>query len=151
MPSYSYTFIEKSVRNGVLEELQNHRAGPVEGTVRTIGSVVQPAKGTRNKFTDGDDQILWEWVREHPQNGGGTDGNEIYKELETKVRRICSDLSQIYTVECPHSTHNTLGSRGGIIISNISRASRLHSHALIMPLPHRPQTLLSAPKSPSES
>lgn len=124
--------------------------GPAEGTVRTIGSVVQPAKGTRNKFTDGDDQILWEWVREHPQKGGGTDGNEIYKELETKVRRVHSHLSLIYRVECLHSTHNTLGSHGGIVSSNISRANRPRSHALIMPLPHRPQMLLSAPKSPSE-
>lgn len=93
--------------------------GPAEGTVRTIGSIVQPAKGTRNQFTDGDDHILWEWVQGHPQKGGGTDGNEIYKQLETKVRRVYSDPSQIYTVECPHSIHNTLGSRGGIVLSNI--------------------------------
>ena len=93
--------------------------GPEKGTVRTIGSIVQPAKGTRNKFTDDDDHILWEWVREHPQKGGGTDGNEIYKQLEIKVRRVYSDPSLIHTVECPHSTHNTLGSRGGIALLNI--------------------------------
>ena len=119
MSSYSYTFIEKSLRNGILEELQDHRVGPVEGTVRAIGSIVQPAKGTRNKFTDEDDSILWEWVREHPQKGGGTDGNEIYKQLEAKVRPGYSDTSLVYTVKYPHSTHNTLGSHGGIVLSNI--------------------------------
>ncbi|KAL6714467.1 hypothetical protein ACLMJK_007891 [Lecanora helva] len=82
--TFSYTFIEKSVRNGALENLGNHRAGPPEGTVRSIGSIVQPAKGTRNKYTQEDDRILWSWVHETPQKGGGTDGNEIYKQLEAK-------------------------------------------------------------------
>ena len=66
--------------------------GPVEGTVRSISSTVQPAKGTRNKFTDEDDRILWEWVRENRQKGGGTDGNEIYKQLEIKVRLCIQTL-----------------------------------------------------------
>ena len=86
--SYSYTFIEKSVLYGVLEDLQDHKAGPSEGAVRSIGSVVQPAKGTRNKFTQDDDRVLWNWVHENPQKGGGTDGNEIYKQLEAKVWQL---------------------------------------------------------------
>ncbi|KAM0803527.1 hypothetical protein BDR22DRAFT_945213 [Usnea florida] len=82
--SHSYTFIEKSVRNGVLEDLDDHKVGPPKGNIRSIGSVVQPAKGTRNRYTEADDRILWDWVHEHPQKGGGTDGNEIYKQLEQK-------------------------------------------------------------------
>ena len=82
---HSYTFIEESIRNGVLADLQDHRAGPPEGTVRSVGSIVQPAKGTRKKFTQTDDYILWNWVNETPQKFGGTDGNEIYKQLETQV------------------------------------------------------------------
>ena len=83
--SYSYTYVETSVRNGVLEVLADHAVGPSEGTVRGVGSVVQPAKMTRNKYTETDDGILWTWVSENPQKGGGTDGNEIYKQLEAKV------------------------------------------------------------------
>ncbi len=84
---HSYTFIEKSIRNGTLEDLEDHRVGPPEGNIRSIGSVVQPAKVTRNKYTDADDRILWDWVHDNPQKGGGTDGNEIYKQLEKKVGR----------------------------------------------------------------
>lgn len=84
--SHSYRYIEKSVRNGVLEDLEDHRVGPDEGTVRSAGSTIQPPKGTRNKYTQDDDRILWNWVHEKPQKGGGTDGNEIYKQLEAKVR-----------------------------------------------------------------
>ncbi len=74
------------MRNGILEDLKDHRVGPAEGTVRSIGSTIQPPKGTRNKYTQDDDHILWNWVQEKPQKGGGTDGNEIYKQLEAKVR-----------------------------------------------------------------
>ena len=82
---HSYTFIEKSIRNGVLEDLDDHQVGPSEGSIRSIGSVSQPAKGTRNKYSVADDRILWDWVNANPQKGGGTDGNEIYKQLEKKV------------------------------------------------------------------
>ena len=83
---HSYTFIEKSIRNGSLEDLEDHIAGPPPGTVRSIGSIVQPAKASRNKFTQEDDLVLWQWVQNTPQKFGGTDGNEIYKQLEAQVR-----------------------------------------------------------------
>ncbi|CAD6584188.1 MAG: hypothetical protein ASARMPREDX12_001547 [Alectoria sarmentosa] len=82
--SHSYTFIEKSIRNGVLEDLDDHKVGPPEGNIRSIGSVAQPAKGTRKKYTEADDRILLSWVNDNRQKGGGTDGNEIYKQLEIK-------------------------------------------------------------------
>ena len=86
---HSYTFIERSIRNGVLEDLDDHKVGPPEGNIRSIGSVAQPAKGTRNKYTEADDRILRSWVNDNRQKGGGTDGNEIYKQLETKVPGGC--------------------------------------------------------------
>ena len=82
---HSYTFVEKSVRNGVLEDLADHAVGPPEGSIRNVGSIIRPAKGTRSKYTAVDDCILWDWVSTTAQQGGGTDGNEIYKQLETKV------------------------------------------------------------------
>lgn len=84
-PRYSYKFIETSVRTGILQDLAPHAVGPPEGAVRAVGSVTRPPKGTRNKFTSSDDNILWDWVNTNPQKGGGTDGNEIYKQLEAKV------------------------------------------------------------------
>lgn len=84
--SYSYRFIELSLRKGALENLEDHAVGPVKGTVRDVGSTVRPPKGTRQKYTQEDERILWDWVHTNPQKGGGTEGNEIYKQLETKVR-----------------------------------------------------------------
>jgi hypothetical protein len=46
--------------------------------------VSHPAKLTRSKYTQEDERILWDWVNTNPQSGGGTDGNEIYKQLEMK-------------------------------------------------------------------
>ena len=111
MHSHSYTFIEGSVRNGVLEDLQHHQAGPPEGTVRSVGSIIQPAKGTRNRFTQEDDRILWNWVHINPQKRGGTDGNEIYKQLEAKVRKGHGLLHAELWIT-PHSIHSIRGKRG---------------------------------------
>ncbi|KAL8645121.1 MAG: hypothetical protein Q9226_007445 [Calogaya cf. arnoldii] len=85
--TYSYQYIEDSVRNGALEDLEKHAVGPPVGTIRAVGSVIQPAKSTRTKFTAQDDQQLVSWVRTFEQRGGATSGNEIYKQLEAKAWR----------------------------------------------------------------
>ena len=74
------------MRNGILEDLEDHIVGPPEGTIRSVGSITQPPKGTRNKYTQEDDRIVWDWVNTNPHNVGVTYGNEIYKQLEAKVR-----------------------------------------------------------------
>lgn len=84
---YSYRYIEVSVRNGALEDLEKHAVGPPAGSVRAVGSTIQPAKSSRTKFTSDDDRILVNWVVGIEQSGGATSGNEIYKQLEAKVRR----------------------------------------------------------------
>lgn len=94
---YSYTFIEASVRKGVLEDLEDHAVGPPEGAVRTTGSM-QPAKVTRTKYTSADDSILWDWVQTNPQKFGGTDGNEIYKQLQKKVRSSIPHVSSLGSI-----------------------------------------------------
>ncbi|KAL8930729.1 MAG: hypothetical protein Q9208_000270 [Pyrenodesmia sp. 3 TL-2023] len=85
--TYSYTYIEASVRNGVLEDLEKHAVGPATGTLRQIGSTIHPSKSSRTKFTPDDDRILINWVARIEQNGGATSGNEIYKQLEAKNPR----------------------------------------------------------------
>lgn len=73
------------MRNGALEDLETHAVGPPSGSHRTVGSIIQPPKSSRTKFTDEDDRFLVNWVVSFEQRGGATAGNEIYKQLEAKV------------------------------------------------------------------
>lgn len=85
--SYSFRYIEQSIRNGVLEDLEDHRAGAPAGSIRTIGSA-RPAKGSRTPFTAEDDRVLIEWVDRYARDGGKVLGNEIYVQLEKVVLLI---------------------------------------------------------------
>ncbi|KAF2641092.1 hypothetical protein P280DRAFT_399214 [Massarina eburnea CBS 473.64] len=78
----SYTFIEKSIKNGAMEDPENHRAGPPEGTTREAGARDMPKKGGRAKYTADEDRILYKWVRDCMAEGKPESGNEIYKTLE---------------------------------------------------------------------
>jgi hypothetical protein len=82
--SYSWTWIEKSVQKGILEDLEAHRAGPVAGTSRSVGSS-QPTRNTRTPFTAADDRALALWVTNAERQGLSTKGNEIYQQLERIV------------------------------------------------------------------
>ncbi|CAL8578975.1 hypothetical protein XPA_004739 [Xanthoria parietina] len=84
---FSFQYIENSVRNGALEDLENYAVGPPVGTIRAVGSRSQPVKSGRTKFTAQDDHELLNWVRTFEQRGGATSGNEIYKQLEAKNPR----------------------------------------------------------------
>lgn len=92
---YSYTFIERSIRTGELEDLDDHKVGPPPGSIRGMNSIIQPAKTVRTKFTDEDDRVLLQWVYNHPQRDGGRDGNEIYKQLEAQVRGVSTRPASI--------------------------------------------------------
>lgn len=83
--SISYRFIEQSVRNGVLEDPEDHLAGPPAGEIREVASA-RPTKGTRNPFTPDEDRQLYKWAKDHERKGGRVLGNEIYKQLEAVVR-----------------------------------------------------------------
>ena len=88
--SISWKFIEQSVAKGVLEDIEDHRAGPPVGTIREVGSV-QPAKKGRTPFTAEDDRILMEWCIKAERKGLSLKGNDLYKQLEAKVW-LCSEL-----------------------------------------------------------
>ena len=82
--SISWTFIEKSVAQGRLEDVERHRAGPTERTMREVGSVRPPRSG-RTAFTAQDDRDLFIWISKAERNGASVKGNEIYKQLEAVV------------------------------------------------------------------
>ena len=85
--TYSYKYIELSVRNCSLEELENHTLGEPSRASRPVGSIVTAPKGSRNPFTEADDQTLWDWVKPLADLGGAISGNEIYKSLERQNPR----------------------------------------------------------------
>ncbi|KAI9769109.1 MAG: hypothetical protein M1840_004460 [Geoglossum simile] len=79
--SYSYTYIEQSVRHGELQDLEDHRAGPNTAVSRPVASC-NPAKGTRHPFSSEDDRLLYDWVTSYERSGGKILGNLIYQQLE---------------------------------------------------------------------
>ncbi|KAI9781729.1 MAG: hypothetical protein M1839_005722 [Geoglossum umbratile] len=79
--SYSYTFIEQSVRHGELQSLEDHRARPEAAIPRPVASQ-KSAKGTRLPFSFEDDRLLYDWVTNHERTGGKVAGNQIYQQLE---------------------------------------------------------------------
>lgn len=82
--SYSWTWIDKSVKNGKLEDLESHHAGPAVGVSRPVGSS-QPSRNTRTPFTAADDRALALWVTSAERQGLSTKGNDIYQQLERIV------------------------------------------------------------------
>ncbi|PVH78402.1 hypothetical protein DL98DRAFT_573149 [Cadophora sp. DSE1049] len=81
--SISWTWVEQSLRNGILEDIKDHRAGPAQAQVREAGST-QPTKKTRTKFSPEDDRILMEWVARAERKGSSILGNTIYQLLAQK-------------------------------------------------------------------
>ncbi|KAH6679048.1 hypothetical protein B0J14DRAFT_685928 [Halenospora varia] len=84
--SISWTYIQDSVKHGRLEDLEDHRAGPIVGTIREVGSA-QPARSGRTLFTHEDDKFLMEWVSKAERKGALIKGNDLYKQLEQKNPR----------------------------------------------------------------
>lgn len=98
--STSWTFIERSIRNGKLEDIDDHRAGPIAQNTRPVGSK-QATKSTRTPFTAEDDRILMDWVVKAERKGLAIKGNEVYEQLEKKVydKRRPPDVRTDITIE----------------------------------------------------
>ncbi|CEL05261.1 hypothetical protein ASPCAL06379 [Aspergillus calidoustus] len=83
---YSYQFIEKSIQNGVLQDLENYKAGP--SSHRPVGATNIPTKGHRLAYTLEDDQILWDYMQPFERNStAGIQGNKLYQDLAAKHPR----------------------------------------------------------------
>jgi hypothetical protein len=83
--SYSWRWIEESVRTGRLLDPEDFSVGRPAQELRPVGTAQQ--KSTRTPFTEEDDLILSRFVTRHELSGEATSGNRIYRELEVKVRR----------------------------------------------------------------
>ncbi|KAL2274363.1 hypothetical protein FJTKL_03280 [Diaporthe vaccinii] len=78
--SYSWQWIEYSVKNGFLQPKDDYR---IEGVPAAGASA--PAKGKqRVKFTKEDDEILARFVLNHERQGHATKGNVIFEDLYKK-------------------------------------------------------------------
>ena len=118
--SHSYTFIEKSLRNGDLEDLEDHRVGASEGTVRSVGSIMQPAKGTRNKYYPRPTTVSsGTGSKRIPRKEVAQMATRFTKQLETKVRESSPIHRYTLITEVPYSIPNTLGNPGETALSNI--------------------------------
>ncbi|CRG84032.1 hypothetical protein PISL3812_01375 [Talaromyces islandicus] len=78
LDTYSYKYVEKSILNGRLEDLEAHRAGKRE---RPVGAHNIPSRTRRTAYTLEDDQILWDWLHPYEKRGDQVSGNLIYQEL----------------------------------------------------------------------
>ncbi|KAG4438097.1 hypothetical protein IFR05_006418 [Cadophora sp. M221] len=81
--SISWTWIQQSIKNGRLENIEDHRAGPTHAQIREVGSG-QPTKKTRTPFSAEDDRILMEWVTRAERKGLPIMGNALYQQLAEK-------------------------------------------------------------------
>lgn len=79
--THSYKYVELSIRDGRLENLDDHIVGGTARADRPVGSVTMAPKGGRTFYTEADDQLLWNWIKPLEDVGGYTAGNEIYKQL----------------------------------------------------------------------
>lgn len=79
--SYSWKFIEDSVKNGIIQIKDRYRIGPDPDLPRPAGAN-HGAKTTRTPFTKDDDANLAKWVL---SQGSQHQGNAIYQKYEEIV------------------------------------------------------------------
>jgi len=79
--SISWTYIQKSVEHGELQDPEKHRAGPAAQTAEAP----RPSHSGRRPFSVEDDRELMEWCMKAERRGESLKGNELYKQLAVKV------------------------------------------------------------------
>ncbi len=80
--TYSYKYVEDSIRRGALQDLTSYAIGPSSRVSRPVGSTRTAPKPGRASFSEEEDQLLWNWIQPFVDRGGAWKGNEIYKQLE---------------------------------------------------------------------
>lgn len=92
--SYSWKYIEDSVKNGVLEDPEQHlihgvssnaNGSPATGAPAFVVGRSAPMKRTKTPFTAADNDLLRMWVAKKCPGGQNEGGNAIYQELAARV------------------------------------------------------------------
>lgn len=96
--SYSWKFIEDSVKYGIIQLKDRYRIGRDPELPRPVGAG-GGTKSTRTPFTSAEDAALAKWVLEQP---GNSTGNRIFQEYERIVGyNIGSDREVMLTIAEP--------------------------------------------------
>lgn len=82
---YSWKYIEDSIRNGQLQDLEEYKCGPAPGIVRSAGQTDRAGRSARTPFSKEDDCIIWDWAQPMLLQGGPDTGQILFKELEKVV------------------------------------------------------------------
>ncbi|GAQ03385.1 telomeric repeat-binding factor 2-interacting protein 1 [Aspergillus lentulus] len=84
--TYSFKFVEDSVRRGELADLEAYRAGP--SAPRPVGATHISTRAHKIAYSLQDDQLLWDWVQPYEKDPRAPiSGNLIYKQLAEKHPR----------------------------------------------------------------
>lgn len=78
----SFQFVEKSIRNGKMEDIDDYAVTVPTRVARAVASTTVAPRGGRAPYTEAEDQFLWNVVRPYMDKGGAWKGNEIYKQVE---------------------------------------------------------------------
>ncbi|KAJ5773169.1 hypothetical protein N7457_008065 [Penicillium paradoxum] len=82
--TFSYQYVERSIKNGQLEDLEAHRVGP--SAPRPMGASNIPTKSTRSFFTLQEDQLVFDWIEHFGREPGApVQGNRFYQDLSELV------------------------------------------------------------------
>lgn len=79
--SYSFSFIEDSVKNGIIQLKDRYRIGRDPDLPRPVGAG-GVTKSSRTPFTSAEDAALAKWVLSRP---GNSTGNKIFQDYEQFV------------------------------------------------------------------
>ncbi|RHZ62131.1 putative transcription factor Rap1 [Aspergillus thermomutatus] len=78
--TYSFKFVEDSVRRGELADLEAYRAGP--SAPRPVGATHIATRAHKVAYSLQDDQLLWDWLQPYEKDPRAPiSGNLIYKQL----------------------------------------------------------------------
>jgi hypothetical protein len=100
LTSYSYQYVELSIRYGRLESLEAYRVGPSKEVTHPVGAHGIPSRRHRRHFTVADDKILWDWMQPYEERGDPIAGNVCYQLLAGKVPNLPPEISRHFGVEC---------------------------------------------------
>ena len=117
MLRHGYQYVELSMRNGILENLDDHALGNKPGVVRQAGSTRQATKGGRVPYTAEEDRKLTAYVLDCEYKGASILGNKIYQnfELEVRTSQYRKERQLRESDQDLNRTPDTLGSHGVIV------------------------------------